>query len=108
VRVRATDADGKLKNLPAGTTDEFGDFQVAYEQHNFPDNLKDVPELFVLVEDAKGALLQRSEQSVRFAPGRAEFVQLTLGERSAEAPKPARATRQRSTSKRSPRTRKTK
>src|SRR5215218_7149294 len=102
VRVRVTNADSKLEVTPTGTTDELGDFHVAYRRQDFPKSPQEVPELFVLVEDAKGAVLQRSEHSVRFAPGRAEFVQLTLGEQPTQAPKSARATRKRSAPKRPP------
>jgi hypothetical protein len=107
VHVRVTNADSKLEVTPTGTTDEFGDFRVAYQRRDFPKSPQEVPELFVLVEDAKGTVLQQSEHSVRFAPGRAEFVQLALGEHPPEAPKSARPARQRSTPKRSS-TRKTK
>ena len=108
VRVRVTNADGKLKVTPTATTDGFGDFHVTYRRPDFPDPPQTVAELFVLVEDAKGGRLLQGEQGVRFAPGRAEFAEITVDDRPAEPPKAARATRQRSASKRPPRTRKSK
>jgi hypothetical protein len=108
VRVRVTNADGKLKVTPTGTTDELGDFHVTYQQQDFPESPQEVPELFVLVENAKGGKLLQSEHGVRFALGRAEFAEITVDDRPAEPPKAARATRQRSTPKRPPRTRKSK
>jgi hypothetical protein len=108
VLVRVTDADRKLKDLPAGTTDEFGDFHVAYRRQDFPETPQEVPNLFIHVEDRKQNTLYRSDSHVRFETGRAEYVEITLGEGPVAQTRAARKTPRRSAPKRPPRTRKPK
>jgi len=88
--------------------DEFGDFHVAYRRQDFLETPQEVPNLFVHVEDRKQNTLYRSDSHVRFETGRAEYVEITLGEGPVEQTRAADKTPRRSAPKRPPRTRKPK
>jgi hypothetical protein len=88
LRVRVFDRDRKFDDLLGDeTTDEFGDFSAVYHQRDFEEVGEGLPELYVMVEDAKGDLLYSSEDELRVQPGRAEYFDIVL---EAERPKPKR------------------
>lgn len=89
--VRVFDRDRKYDDLLGETeTDEHGDFSTVYHERDFKETRENLPELYVMVSDAKGALLYTSRDNVRFNAGRAEYFLIRLG--ASDVPKP-RATR---------------
>lgn len=87
VRVRVLDRDGKLSDrLGDATTDEFGDFAVVFSERAFFEQGDKRPDLFVVIEDAKGKVVFSSEENVLYEAGRAEYFAITLSERPAVKP----------------------
>jgi len=95
LRVRVFDRDRKYDDLLGDTvTDEFGDFAVVYHERDFAEVGEGLPELYVMVSDAKGSTLYSSRDSVRIESGRAEYFEIVLGQKPASeapSPKPRRA-----------------
>ena len=79
--VRVFDRDRKYDDLLGETeTDANGDFSVVYHERDFKETNENLPELYVMISDAKGALLYTSRENIRFNAGRAEYFAIRLGE----------------------------
>ena len=90
--VRVFDRDRKYDDLLGETeTDENGDFSVTYHERDFRETGEQLPELYVLVSDARGGELYTTRDNVRFRAGRSEYFLIRLG-KTARAAKPRRKT----------------
>ncbi len=90
LRVRVFDRDRKYDDLLGDTiTDEFGDFRAIYHERDFAEMGEALPELYVMVSDAKGNVLYTSRDTAWIKAGRAEYFEIVLGQELApEAPPP--------------------
>lgn len=80
--VRVFDLDRKYDDLLGETeTDASGDFSMVYHERDFKESNENLPELYVMVSDAKGNQLYSSRESIRFNAGRAEYFAIRLGTR---------------------------
>ncbi|MBI9048796.1 MAG: hypothetical protein JEZ00_05240 [Anaerolineaceae bacterium] len=78
--VRVFDKDRKYDDLLGETeTDANGDFSIIYHERDFKESNEDLPELYVLVTDAKGKLLYTSRDNLRFNAGQSEYFAIRLG-----------------------------
>jgi hypothetical protein len=65
--------------LLGGTyTNEFGEFALVYSERHLAERRKDLPELYVFVEDEQGKELYASRAPLRFKPGRADYFDIVL------------------------------
>jgi len=88
LRVRVFDRDRKYDDLLGETeTDENGDFSVTYHERDFKEAGENLPELYVLVSDARGTELYTTRDDVRFRAGRSEYFLIRLG-KTARSAKP--------------------
>jgi len=79
VTVRVYDAERKFDELLGETTtDEFGDFYLAYNQRKLKKVGDEAPDLFLMVTDADGKTIYNSAEAVRFAVGRSEYFAIRL------------------------------
>lgn len=77
--VRVFDRDRKYDDLLGETeTDANGDFSVVYHERDFKETRENLPELYVMVSDAKGALLYSSRDSLRYGAGTSEYFSIRL------------------------------
>jgi hypothetical protein len=90
VHVRVADAGDTLEGLPSDEPDAVGDFSVTYRRQDFPKEPEQLPDLHVVAEDQKGQLLYRSDATVRFQEGRAEYVEITVREEPVKRGRTAR------------------
>jgi len=87
VRVRLFDRDRKYDDLLGDTqTDENGDFSIIYHERDFLENGENLPELYVMVTDAKDTLLYSSQDDLRFNAGRSEYFLIQIGKSPASRP----------------------
>lgn len=91
LRVRLYDRDGRHHDLLGeAVTDEFGDFAFVYPKKDYTVWLEgDGTDLFLLVEDSQRNVLYTSQNSVRPAPGRAEYFEVVLGTGHSAPERPA-------------------
>lgn len=90
--VRVFDKDRKYDDLLGETeTDEFGDFSIIYHERDFKETNENLPELYVMVNDAKGKTVYSSKDSLRYQAGRSEYFTIRLGDgrKPASTRKPA-------------------
>jgi hypothetical protein len=86
--VRVFDRDRRYDDLLGETeTDEDGDFSVTYHERDFKETGEKMPELYVMVSDAKGMALYTTRDDVRFRAGRSEYFLIRLG-KTARTAKP--------------------
>jgi hypothetical protein len=104
----AADAGDPPKGFPSAPPDEFGDFSVAYRREHFPQQPEPPSEVHVVAEDKGGQRFYESGTLVRFQAGRAEYVEVTIGEGPLKPAAAAKTPSRRSAVKRPPRTRKAK
>jgi hypothetical protein len=84
--VRIFDRDRKYDDLLGETeTDVNGEFSVTYHERDFQDVGEKLPELYVMVSDAKGTVLYSTRDDVRFRAGRSEYFLIRLGKSSPTA-----------------------
>jgi len=77
--VRVFDRERKFDELLGETTtDELGDFYLAYSERKFKKVGEAAPDLFLLVTDPGGKVIYTSEETVRFAAGRSEYFAVRL------------------------------
>ena len=82
LRVRAVDRFGKLDVLLGEVeTNEFGDYALVYHEREFAGLREELPELYLVVSDEAGTLLHSSQTPMRFKPGRADRLDVRLGEK---------------------------
>lgn len=91
--VRVFDRDRKYDDLLGETeTDANGDFSVVYHERDFKETRENLPELYVMVSDAKGALLYSSRDSLRYKAGTSEYFAIRLAAQGGTAGRqPAKA-----------------
>lgn len=78
--VRVFDRERKFDELLGETsTDEFGDFYLAYSERKFKKVGAEAPDLFLMVTGPDGKVIYTSEETVRFAAGRSEYFAIRLG-----------------------------
>jgi hypothetical protein len=95
--VRVFDRDRKFDDLLGETeTDDNGDFSVTYHERDFKEAGEKLPELYVMVSDARGTELYTTRDDVRFRAGRSEYFLIRLG-KTARTAKPKRKPRTAST-----------
>jgi len=88
MNVRVFDRDRKFDDLLGDTqTDENGEFSVIYHERDFKETGENLPELYVMVSDAKGTVLYSTRDDVRFRAGRSEYFLIRLG-KTARTAKP--------------------
>lgn len=86
--VRVFDRDRKYDDLLGETeTDANGEFTVIYHERDFKEAGEKLPELYVMVSDARGTELYTTRDDVRFRAGRSEYFLIRLG-KSARTAKP--------------------
>ncbi len=86
--VRVFDRDRKFDDLLGETeTDSYGDFAAVYHERDFKETGEKLPDLYVLVSDAKGKTMYSSLDSVRYEAGKSEYFAIKL---SGQAAKPGR------------------
>jgi hypothetical protein len=86
--VRVFDRDRRFDDLLGETeTDANGDFSVTYHERDFKEAGEKLPELYVLVSDARGTELYTTRDDVRFRAGRSEYFLIRLG-KTARTAKP--------------------
>lgn len=79
--VRVFDRDRKYDDLLGETeTDAQGDFSIVYHERDFKETNENLPELYVMVTDAKGNQVYSSRDSVRFKSGQLEYFAIRLGQ----------------------------
>jgi len=84
--VRVFDRDHKSDDfLGEDNTDAHGEFSVIFHQRDFNEAGEQLPELYVMVSDAKGTVLHTTRDDVRFRAGRAEHFLIRLGKPSTAA-----------------------
>jgi hypothetical protein len=77
--VRVFDQERKFDELLGETTtDEFGDFYLAYSERKFKKVGEEAPDLFLMVTDPDGKEIYTSRETVRFAAGRSEYFAVRL------------------------------
>lgn len=99
--VRVYDKDRKYDDLLGETeTGANGEFAIVYHERDFKESNENLPELYVMVTDAKGQQVYSSRDSVRYKSGQSEYFAIRLGQpgrtpKAETTPKPAagRATR---------------
>lgn len=79
--VRVYDRDRKYDDLLGETeTDANGAFSVVYHERDFKESNENLPELYVMVKDAKGTQVYSSRDNVRFNAGQSEYFAIRLGQ----------------------------
>lgn len=79
--VRVYDRDRKYDDLLGESeTDANGDFSIVYHERDFKESGENLPELYVMISDAKGKLIYSSRDAVRFNAGQSEYFAIRLGE----------------------------
>lgn len=79
--VRVYDRDRKYDDLLGETaTDANGDFFIVYHERDFKEKHENLPELYVMIADAKGNQVYSSRDSVRFNAGQSEYFAIQLGD----------------------------
>jgi hypothetical protein len=77
--VQVFDRDRKFDNLLGKTsTDASGGFSISYPEKLFKKVGPELPDLYVMVIDAKENTLYTSKDSIRFASGRSEYFAIGL------------------------------
>jgi hypothetical protein len=85
MRVIVFDADRKAADLLVDEiTDERGEFRGIYHERDFRDEGEEVPELFVMVFDAKEKPVFRSDHPFLASPTRSDYIQITLTDQRLE------------------------
>ncbi len=79
--VRVYDRDRKYDDLLGETeTDVNGAFSIVYHERDFKESNENLPELYVMVKDEKGAQVYSSRDNVRFNAGKSEYFAIRLGQ----------------------------
>jgi hypothetical protein len=94
LRVRVFDRDHKFDDLLGDTTtDELGDFAIVYHDRDFAEVREAKPELFIMVEDARGQPLFSSRDKVTLTGSRIDSFQIVLPPAGRQPPTRAPRTR---------------
>jgi hypothetical protein len=86
--VRVFDRDRKYDDLlKETTTDEFGGFSLVYPEHLLKELEEKRPDLYVMVNDAKGNIVYSSSDHVLYEAGRSEYFAIGLTQKAGGKPR---------------------
>jgi len=86
--MRVFDRDRKYDDMLGETeTNEYGDFSTVYHERDFKETGENLPDLYVMVSDAKGKTVYSSRDSVRYEAGKSEYFAIQLGEQKTKMQK---------------------